>query len=89
MRTANQVTVTLNETLLQTISAQNNKIDILFHMVETQAYYPLPINNQNIVPNPAHQEREKNQFSNCKRMCFHKLKNFPETNADKRWPGWK
>ena len=50
MRTSNKSTVTLNETLLQTIAAQNKKISKLFQMVAAHATASLKTNNQTIVP---------------------------------------
>ena len=52
MRTPNQATVKLNETLPQTIVAQNKKIDKLFQMVASQATAPPSNNNQTIVSPP-------------------------------------
>ena len=52
MRTPNQATVKLNETLPQTIVAQNKKIDKLFQMVAAQATDPPTTNNQKFVPPP-------------------------------------
>ena len=52
IHTANQATVTLNETLLHTITAENNKIKKLFQMVADQANAPPTTNNQIIVPPP-------------------------------------
>ena len=88
MRTSNQITVTLNETFLQTTAEQNKKIDKLFQMVEKQAAAPPTINNKTIVTTNALQVRKKHQCPPCKRMCSHKLKNRLENNAEKRWPDW-
>ena len=55
IRTANQVTVTLNEALLQTITAQNKKFNKLFQMVVAQATDKPPTNNQMVVTPPARQ----------------------------------
>ena len=50
MRTSNKSTVTLNETLLQIIAAQNKKINKLFQMVAAHATAPLKTNNRTPVP---------------------------------------
>ena len=58
-------------------------------MMAAQATAPPPANNKMIITTPAHQEREKHKCPTPKKMCLHKMKNFPETNAKKRWTNWK
>ena len=77
MHTADQATVTLNETLIQTVSAQNKNIKNLFQRVVAQYTAPPTTNNLPIFPTTACQQREKEKCQTSKKMCFHKLQNSP------------
>ena len=56
-------------------------------MVAAQSTDPPPTNNQKFVPPPANQVKN-HQCPTFKRMCFHKLNNLLENNAEKGWTGW-
>lgn len=72
--------VTLGQTLVEQMKKQQETIDKLTKQMDAT--------NRNPPQGDGRNTREKHRCPTCKKMCFHKEANCPETNEAKRWPGW-